>query len=112
MDAHNMMRYPPRRANDDDNLLPARMGMGGRRALAQPQLLDSAGCAFMLLATIVFTWHQLAGCDPEYVLAAFVLWLLGAALAMLSVVSRQFPRLAAAGEALARALRNYLLGGL
>jgi hypothetical protein len=44
-------------------------------------------------------------------LSVFVLWLLGAALVMLSVVSRRFPRLAVAGAALVTAFRNYLLGG-
>jgi hypothetical protein len=39
-------------------------------------------------------------------LAAFVLWLLGAALMLLSLVSRRFPRLAGAGAALVTALRN------
>lgn len=44
--------------------------------------------------------------------AAFVLWLLGTGLTTLALVAGQFPRLAAAGAALARALRRYLLGGL
>ncbi|KAF8705811.1 hypothetical protein HU200_031019 [Digitaria exilis] len=46
------------------------------------------------------------------VFAAFVLWLLGTGLTTLALVAGQFPRLAAAGAALARALRRYLLGGL
>ncbi|OEL16209.1 hypothetical protein BAE44_0022772 [Dichanthelium oligosanthes] len=79
-----------------------------------PQQLRDSGRAFMLLAALVLTWHQLASasCNPEHVLAAFIVWLLGAALAMLSLVAPQFPRLAAACAALSRALRNYLLGGL
>ena len=50
--------------------------------------------------------------NAGHLLLAFIVWLLGAALAVLSVVARRFPRLAAAGAALSRALRNYLLGGL
>ena len=82
----------------------------------QRQLLADSGRVLMLLGTIVIT-HQLglseaAPSNAGHLLLAFILWLLGAALAMLSVVARRFPRLAAAGAALARALRNYLLGGL
>ena len=50
--------------------------------------------------------------NAGHLLLAFILWLLGAAIAMLSLVARRFPTLAAAGAALVRALRNYLLGGL
>ncbi|XP_062229144.1 uncharacterized protein LOC133926969 [Phragmites australis] len=80
------------------------------------QLLIDSGRVIMLLGAIVLT-HQLgtdaaASGNAEHVLLAFVLWLLGAALAMLSLVARQFPRLAAAGANLARALRRHLLGGL
>ncbi|KAJ1282306.1 hypothetical protein BS78_03G041500 [Paspalum vaginatum] len=66
-----------------------------------PQRLLESGRASTLLAASVLTWRRLASCDPEHALAAFVLWLLGAALASLSLVA-----------ALARALRGYLLGGL
>ena len=80
------------------------------------QVLADSGRVLMLLGTIVIT-HQLgareAACsNAGHLLLAFILWLLGAALAMLSLVARRFPGLAAAGAALARALRNYLLGGL
>ena len=82
----------------------------------QRQLLADSGRVLMLLGTIVIT-HQLgareaASGNAEHLLLAFILWLLGATLAMLSLVARRFPGLAAAGAALARALRNYLLGGL
>lgn len=49
---------------------------------------------------------------PYVGLVAFLLWLLGAALAMLSVAAGQFPALVAATVAIATQLRNYLLGGL
>ncbi|KAF8663139.1 hypothetical protein HU200_055739 [Digitaria exilis] len=96
MAAADMMRYPPLRRRANDGLLAARMAL-------RPQLLDS-GRAFMLLGTLVLTWwhHHLAA--PEHELAAFIFWLLGAGLAMLALVAGQFPRLAAAGAALARAL--------
>jgi hypothetical protein len=82
----------------------------------QRQLLADSGRVLMLLGTIVIT-HQLglseaAPSNAGHMLLAFILWLLGATLAMLSLVARRFPGLAAAGAALARALRNYLLGGL
>jgi len=105
----------PRRADDgddDDGLLLA--WIERRRRGLQQQLLDS-GRACMLLGALVLTWDlqfTRASSSPEHVLlAGFVLWLLGAALAMLSLVSRRFPRLAVAGAALLTALRNYLLGG-
>ena len=93
--------------------------MDGRAAAIdrrQRLLLTDSGRVLMLLGTIVIT-HQLglreaAPSNAEHLLLAFILWLLGAALAMLSLVARRFPRLAAAGAALVRALRNYLLGGL
>ena len=76
------------------------------------RLLIDSGRVLMLLGTVVIT-HQLglreaAPSNAEHLLLAFILWLLGAALAMLSLVARRFPTLAAA---LVRALRNYLLGG-
>ena len=80
------------------------------------QVLADSGRVLMLLGTIVIT-HQLglseaAPSNAGHLLLAFILWLLGVALATLSLVVRRFPRLAAAAAALARALRNYLLGGL
>ncbi|OQU75609.1 hypothetical protein SORBI_3003G044500 [Sorghum bicolor] len=106
------MRNP--RHADDGDLQLAWIGRR-RRGLQQQLLLDSGGRACMLLGALVLTWDQLAlasSSSPEHVLlAAFVLWLLGAALVMLSLVSRRFPRLASAGAALVMALRNYLLGG-
>ncbi|TVU33947.1 hypothetical protein EJB05_15763, partial [Eragrostis curvula] len=100
-------------------LIGGQAGMNGR-ALAidrQQQLLIDSGHMLMLLGAVILT-HQLGAAaagsgDAEFVrLFALVLWLLGTALAMMSLVARQFPRLAAAGVNLARALRNYLLGGL
>ena len=103
------MGYPPRaHGGGGGNLLvPARVGRGG----VARQLLDSAR-AFMMLGALVLTWRRLARCNAEHVLAGFALWLLGAGLAMLSLVAAQFPGLAAAGAALATALRSHLLGGL
>ena len=73
-------------------------------------LLIDSGRVLMLLGTIVIT-HQLglseaAPSNAGHLLLAFILWLLGAALAMLSVVARRFP------GSRPPALRNYLLGGL
>ena len=92
--------------------------MDGRAAAIDrhQRLLIDSGRVLMLLGTIVIT-HQLglseaAPSNAGHMLLAFILWLLGATLAMLSLVARRFPGLAAAGAALARALRNYLLGGL
>jgi hypothetical protein len=106
------MRNNPRRADGDDDDL--QLAWIERRRGLQQQLLDS-GRACMLLGALVLTWDlqfTRASSSPEHVLlAGFVLWLLGAALAMLSLVSRRFPRLAVAGAALLTALRNYLLGG-
>ncbi|KAL6603864.1 hypothetical protein ACP70R_044225 [Stipagrostis hirtigluma subsp. patula] len=95
--------------------LTAQAAMDGRGpAIARNhQLLIDSGRVAMLLAAIFLT-HQStpASGNAEHVLLAFVLWLLGAALVTLSLVAREFPRLAAAGAATATALRNYLLGGL
>ena len=93
--------------------------MDGRAAAIdrrQRLLLTDSCRVLMLLGTIVIT-HQLgareaASGNAEHLLLAFIPWLLGAALAMLSLVARWFPGLAATAAALARALRNYLLGGL
>ncbi|CAO2205374.1 unnamed protein product [Urochloa humidicola] len=107
------MRYRRRAANDGGggDLLPPRMDR--RRGVLRQQLLDS-GRVLMMLGALVLTWRRrlVSCCNPEHVLAGFALWLLGVALATLSLVAGQFPRLAAAGAALARALRSYLLGGL
>ena len=74
------------------------------------QVLADYGRVLMLLGTIVIT-HQLglseaAPSNAGHLLLAFIVWLLGAALAMLSVVARRFP------GSRPPALRNYLLGGL
>nr|CAB3476026.1 unnamed protein product [Digitaria exilis] len=91
--AGNDIHYPPLRRANNDSLLPLWMRRRG-------QLLDS-GRAFMLLGALVLTsWHHHLAA-PEHALAAFVLWLLGAGLAMLALVAGQFPRLAATGAALA-----------
>nr|CAB3471997.1 unnamed protein product [Digitaria exilis] len=101
----NGIRYPPLRRANNDGLLPLWMRRRG-------QLLDS-GRAFMLLGALVLTsWHHHLAAPEHVVVAAFVLWLLGAGLAMLALVAGQFSRLATAGAALARALRRHLLGGL
>ena len=107
------MGYPPRaHGGGGGNLLvPARVGRGRGRGGVARQLLDSAR-AFMMLGALVLTWRRLARCNAEHVLAGFALWLLGAGLAMLSLVAAQFPGLAAAGAALATALRSHLLGGV
>ncbi|KAL6848074.1 hypothetical protein ACP4OV_022202 [Aristida adscensionis] len=113
------MRYLRRAAAA--NPLPAWM-VGRRRRRVVPagvlqqqqqQLLD-VGRALMLLGVLVLTW-QLQGitcCVAEHVMVAFLLWLLGAAVTMLSLVAPRFPRLAAGAAALSRALRAYLLGGI
>ncbi|CAL4965642.1 unnamed protein product [Urochloa decumbens] len=109
------MRY--HRDGGGGNILPARLDDGHRRRRRgglRRQLLDT-GRAMMMLGALVLTWRRrlAACCNPEHALAGFALWLLGVALATLSLVAgQQFPRLAAAGAALARALRSYLLGGL
>lgn len=97
----------------------AQAAMEGRIPAVGPrrrQLLLDSGRVLMMLAAGILT-HQLgtnatASGGAEFMLPAFLLWLLGAALAMLSFVAQQFPRLAAAGAAVALALRNYLLGNL
>ena len=90
----------PRRANGggggENLIVQARVGRG-RGGVAR-QLLDS-GRAFMVLGALVLTWRRLARCNAEHVLAGFALWLLGAGLAMLSLVAAQFPGLAAADGA-------------
>ncbi|CAL5039228.1 unnamed protein product [Urochloa decumbens] len=99
--------------------LTARAAMGGGRAPAigrHRQLLADSGRVMMLLGAITLT-HQLGRSAPasgnaERLVLGLVLWLLGAALVMLSLVARQFPRLAAAGASIAMVLRIYLLGGL
>ena len=80
--------------------------MDGRAAAIDrhQRLLIDSGRVLMLLGTIVIT-HQLglseaAPSNAGHLLLAFILWLLGTALAMLSVVARRFPRLAAAGATL------------
>ncbi|PAN32565.1 hypothetical protein PAHAL_5G496800 [Panicum hallii] len=95
------MGYPRRANGDGGNLLVP----------AARQLLDS-GRAFTMLGALVLTWRRLARCNAEHAPAGFLLWLLGAGLATLSLVAARFPGLAAAGAALAGALRRYLLGGL
>ncbi|RCV24941.1 hypothetical protein SETIT_5G126600v2 [Setaria italica] len=112
------MRGYPRGANDGgggENLLLAWMGdrrRRRRRGGGVPRQLRDSSRALMMLGALVLTWRRVARCNPEHVLAGFALWLLGAGLAMLSLVAGQFPRLAATGAGLARALRCYLLGGL
>ncbi|CAL5048502.1 unnamed protein product [Urochloa decumbens] len=99
--------------------LTARAAMGGGRAPAigrHRQLLADSGRALMLLGAITLT-HQLGRSAPasgnaERLFLGLVIWLLGSALVMLSLVARQFPRLAAAGATIVTALRIYLLGGL
>lgn len=49
--------------------------------------------------------------DPAYALVAFLLFLLGAWLALLALVADRFPRVARIGVAIARALQDYLFGG-
>ncbi|CAL5042087.1 unnamed protein product [Urochloa decumbens] len=92
--------------------LTAHAAMGGRHR----QLLVDSGRAMMLLGAITLT-HQVGRSAPasrnaEHLALGLVIWLLGAALTTLSLVARQFPRLAAAGASIATALRVYLLGGL
>ncbi|CAL5042086.1 unnamed protein product [Urochloa decumbens] len=99
--------------------LTANAAMGGHAAPAigrRHQLLADSGRAMMLLGAITLT-HQLSRSAPasrnaEHLALGLVIWLLGAALTTLSLVARQFPRLAAAGASIATALRIYLLGGL
>ncbi|CAN6201205.1 unnamed protein product [Urochloa humidicola] len=98
--------------------LTAHAPMGGRVPVigGHRQLLVDSGRAMMLLGAISLT-HQLGGSAPassnaEHLVLGLILWLLGAALVMLSLVAQQFPRLAAAGASIATALRIYLLGGL
>jgi hypothetical protein len=98
------MRYQGQRGADGDQ--QPRMALRRDR-----QLLLDFGCLFMLLGALVLTW-PLGPCTGEHGFIAFLLWLLGASAAMLSLVAQRFPRLAAAGAATATALSNYLLGGL
>lgn len=99
--------------------LAAMAAMDGRaRAIGgHQQLLVDSARVLLLLGSITLT-HQLPRSAPSsgnvelHLVLGLVIWLLGAALVTLSLVARQFPRLAAAGVCIARALRNYLLGGL
>nr|CAB3468317.1 unnamed protein product [Digitaria exilis] len=80
------------------------------------QLLIDYGRVAMLLGAITLT-HQLGRSAPAFsnvepLVVGLILWLLGAALAMLGLVAPRFPRLAAACAEIAAALRYYLLGGL
>uniref|UniRef100_A0A0E0LD74 Uncharacterized protein n=1 Tax=Oryza punctata TaxID=4537 RepID=A0A0E0LD74_ORYPU len=85
------------------------------------RLLLDTGCFFMLLAAVILTAPLLTtggalsgtlAAEPYDAFVALLLWLLGAALTMLSLVAGQFPALAAAAVAIAMQLRNYLLRGL
>nr|AEW90310.1 bacterial blight resistance protein Xa27 [Oryza sativa f. spontanea] len=86
-------------------------------AVRRRQLLLDSGRVFMLLGAVILM-HMLTttgggassgctrGAEP---CVALLLWLLGAALAMLSLVAGRFPVLAAA---IAEELGDHLLGGL
>lgn len=107
-------------------LLRADQRRGGRRRRAQllaaagryhrrrRLLLLDSGRVLMLLAAVALVHLLTAACTGQVeffaVLVAFLLWLLGAAFAVMSLVAGQFPVLAAA--AVARTLRGWLLGGL
>ncbi|CAL5053592.1 unnamed protein product [Urochloa decumbens] len=98
---------------------PARAAMDGRAAPAigrHNQLLIDSGRVLVLLGAVTLThqlgWSAPASVNAEHLVLGLFIWLLGAALVMLSLVARQFPRLAAAGATIATALRIYLLGGL
>ncbi|CAN6177664.1 unnamed protein product [Urochloa humidicola] len=90
----------------------------GRR---RQQLLIDSGRVLTLLGALVLV-HQLSTTAPAMpnndagvehaLLLGFLLWLLGAAVAMLSLVAGRFPRLVAAVAAIALALRGYLFGGV
>ncbi|KAL5225053.1 hypothetical protein ABZP36_011692 [Zizania latifolia] len=94
----------------------------GRRALAighHSRLLLDSGRVFMLLGALILACQlTTTAATPihvapyPYVFVAFLLWLLGAMFAMLSLIAGQFPILAAAAAAVATKLRSYLLGGL
>ncbi|KAF8687678.1 hypothetical protein HU200_042596 [Digitaria exilis] len=95
----------------------ARNGHGPAIGRHQQLLVDSAR-VMMLLGAITLT-HQLGRSGPssanvelEPLFIGLILWLLGAALAMLGLVAPRFPRLAAACANIVAALRYYLLGGL
>ncbi|BAS98487.1 Os06g0600000 [Oryza sativa Japonica Group] len=124
--ADGAMRYLGRRINNDQQ-------QGGRGAVAwivhRRRLLLDSGRAMMLLGAIVLTSRQLIittssgathSVDAELyhaydvVLVAFLLWLLGVALATLSLVAprAQLPGLAFANAAVAMALRNHILRDL
>ncbi|CAL5053590.1 unnamed protein product [Urochloa decumbens] len=100
--------------------VPAAATRADHRVLRlQEQLLLDSGRVFMLLGGLVLMWQLVINplnAAEHVVFAAFLLWLLGVALALLSLAVRRFPRLAAAGAAAATAFRNqfrnYLLGGL
>ncbi|RLM74720.1 hypothetical protein C2845_PM15G16590 [Panicum miliaceum] len=88
----------PRSANDDGEnlLLVAWMDERRRRRRGlRHQILDS-GRAFMMLGALVLKWRRLTCCNAVHVLAGFLLWLLGAGLAMLLLVAGRFRGLAAA----------------
>uniref|UniRef100_A0A0E0E3K0 Uncharacterized protein n=1 Tax=Oryza meridionalis TaxID=40149 RepID=A0A0E0E3K0_9ORYZ len=80
------------------------------------RLLLESGRVLMLLAAVALLHLLTAACTDQVefyvVLVAFLLWLLGAAFAVMSLVAGQFPVLAAATAAVARTLRGWLLGGL
>uniref|UniRef100_A0A0E0PZT8 Bacterial blight resistance protein Xa27 n=1 Tax=Oryza rufipogon TaxID=4529 RepID=A0A0E0PZT8_ORYRU len=86
-------------------------------AVLRRQLLLDSGRVFMLLGAVILM-HLLAtgrgassgctrGAEP---CVALLLWLLGAALAMLSLVAGRFPVLAAAAATIAKELGDHLLG--
>ncbi|KAL6839508.1 hypothetical protein ACP4OV_030778 [Aristida adscensionis] len=105
------MRYRTRRvpgeqrAGVDSNLLRER------------RLLSDSGPALMqlgvmLLVSYVTHHYNLTHHEAERVFLAFFLWLLGVALAMLSIVAPENSKMAYAGARVTLALRNRLLGGL
>lgn len=105
------MRYPQGADGDREPWMALRRHRRGVIMPGVEHLLLDSGRVFMLLGALVLTW-RLGPCAGEHMFVGFLLWLIGAAAAMLSLVVRRFPRLAAAGAATVMALRNYLLGGL
>lgn len=90
------------------------LAAAGRYHRRRRLLLLDSGRVLMLLAAVALVHLLTAACTGQVeffaVLVAFLLWLLGAAFAVMSLVAGQFPVLAAA--AVARTLRGWLLGGL
>ncbi|XP_062233069.1 uncharacterized protein LOC133930435 [Phragmites australis] len=91
-------------------------GRPAARRVRARRLVIANDSAVLLISiagsVVIYAFADPSGTDdPAFALLAFLLFVLGAWLALLAFVTDQFPRAARVGEAIARALRDYLLGG-